>query len=263
MKTTRISPWISVPLPNPEACARLICFPYAGAAAGIFHGWAYYLPSEIELWAVELPGRGSRVSEASFTSMPDLVDATAEALAPYLDLPFAFYGHSMGSMIAFELTRTLRNRYGIEPCRLVVSGRRAPHIPDTDPPSYNLPEAMLVEKLRRMNGTPREVLEHAEIMRLLVPILRADFEVCQTYRYESGIPLSVPIDAYGGVEDDGETPDLLEEWGLHTTGEFSLQLLHGDHFFLHSAQEDLLKMLSEQMRQVVNHAKSSLCVSFA
>jgi len=213
----------------------------------MFHGWPAHLPDRVELWAIELPGRGSRLSEPAFTNMQPLADAAAAAIAPYLDTPFVLFGHSMGATISFELARRLRDKYHLAPERLIVSGRRAPHILDNDKPTYNLPEPALIDKLRRMNGTPPEILEDAEIMRFLLPILRADFSVCQTYRYRSAEPLSMPISAYGGTEDDGETPDLLEEWGLQTEAEFSLRLFPGNHFFLHSAQRQFLRTLSEDL----------------
>jgi len=226
----------------------------------MYHNWPSQLPGDVELWAVELPGRGSRLSEPPFKSMGPLVDAAAQALAPHLDLPFALFGHSMGAMISFELTRRLRD-YGSTPFGLFVSGRRAPHILDEDPPTYNLPEPLLIDKLRRMNGTPRQVLEDTEMMRFLLPILRADFSVCQTYRYQSGPPLDVPITAYGGTEDDGETPDLLEEWRHHTTAELSLRLLPGNHFFLHSSQQALLRMLSGELNVLVDRVETCSLLS--
>jgi len=256
IRTIKISPWVSIPSPNPAARIRLVCFPYAGGAASIFHSWPSQLPEEVEVWAVELPGRGSRIGEPAFTSMAPLIEAAARFLAPYLDPPFVFFGHSMGAMIAFELARKLRDDYGFEPSRLLVSGRRAPHIPDLDRPCYDLPQPELIQKLRRMKGTPQELLEDPEMMDLLIPILRADFSICQTHRYQPGERLPVPIAAFGGIEDDEETPDLLEEWARHTTQEFSLRLLPGNHFFLHSSQRLLMAMLSEELRQVLRDTLS-------
>jgi medium-chain acyl-[acyl-carrier-protein] hydrolase len=191
------------------------------------------------------------LSEPPFVSLPPLVGAVAEAMPPLLDGPFAFFGHSMGAIIAFELARYLRRAYGREPHALFASGRRAPHVPDTDPDTYDLPHDEFIEELRRIDGTPTEVLEHAELMELMIPLLRADFQLVQTYEYIEGDPLQCPIFAYGGLQDGEETRELMSRWKEQTISRFKLHMLPGDHFFLRSSQTLLLEMLARDLYEVV------------
>jgi len=143
MKATLDSPWILRPRVRPGAKVRLFAFPYSGASASIFFSWAEPLPRTIELVAVQLPGRGARLSEPSFTHMTELIDALALAMLPFLDRPFALFGHSLGAVIAFELTRRLRATGANLPVHLLVSGHTAPKIEDRRPPSTPCPTIVL------------------------------------------------------------------------------------------------------------------------
>jgi medium-chain acyl-[acyl-carrier-protein] hydrolase len=234
---------------NPQARMRLFCFPYAGGRDLIFRGWQEELPSFVEVCPVELPGRGRRLREAPFTRLTALVEDLGRDIVPYLDKPFAFFGHSMGAMISFELAQLLRREQGMTPAHLFVSGRRAPHVPEQSPTTYNLPEPEFLEELRRLNGTPREVLEHAELIQLTLPLLRADFEVVQTYDYKPLPPLSCPLTAFGGLQDVEVRREYLEAWRECTTGPFTLRMMPGDHFFLHTTRRLLLQVLAQQLQQ--------------
>jgi medium-chain acyl-[acyl-carrier-protein] hydrolase len=229
--------WIRCFKPNPSAKLRLFCFPYAGGNAAIFRTWV--LP-EVEVYAIQLPGRSDRLSEPPFTQLMPLVNALAPILVPYCDRPYAFFGHSMGALLAFELAR----RYS--PQHLWVSGRRAPQV-DNSQVLHTLSDAAFLAELRAMNGTPSQVLENAELMQIFLPILRADFSVCETYRYEEKMLLDCPISAFGGVDDATEPPLLLEGWRSQTRGDFSLHLLSGDHFFLQTQQQALLAQLADRL----------------
>ena len=251
-RTAATTPWLVCPKPNPAAALRLFCFPYAGGGAGIFHRWAEHLPASVELYAVQLPGRGSRLLEPALKSLPVAVRAAHKALLPHLDKPFAFFGHSMGATIGFELARLLSQEHNIEPAHLFVSGRRAPHLPDHERVTYHLDEPEFVEELRRLNGTPKEVLQHPELMQLLLPALRADFEMIQTYVYIPGTPLGCVITAFGGLEDKNVTREHIAAWREHTNGRFSLQMLSGDHFFIHDARTAVVEALSQELQQVVS-----------
>ncbi|HEY9797280.1 MAG TPA: thioesterase II family protein [Leptolyngbyaceae cyanobacterium] len=245
--TSTFDTWVSWHKPNPQASLRLFCFPYAGGAALTFRTWPDSLAMALEVCPVELPGRGKRITSAPFTRLQPLVQAIAQALLPHLDKPFAFFGHSMGGLVSFELARLLRKKYGLNPAHLFVSGYRAPQVPDPDPPIHALPEPEFLEELRRLNGTPEAVLENAELMQLLLPALRADFAVIETYAYIPESPLDCPITAFGGLQDREVSCDDLEAWREQTNAAFSLQMLPGDHFFLHSAQPLLLQSLSQKL----------------
>lgn len=245
--TSTFKSWVTCPKPNPQANLRLFCFPYAGGSSLIFRKWSESLPSTVEVCPVELPGRGSQMKLAPFTRLESLVEALTLALKPHLDKQFAFFGHSMGALISFELARLLRKQYTLEPVHLFVSGRRAPQIPNTKPPIHTLGDSEFKEELRRLNGTPKAVLENAELMELLVPIVRADFAVLETYVYSYDPPLDFPIAVFGGLEDTEAKYEELEAWREQTNSGFSLQMLPGDHFFINSAQSLLLESLKGKL----------------
>ena len=245
-----LNPWVMRSRPAPAARLRLFCFPYAGGGAHAFREWERELPPFVEVCGVQPPGRGSRVTERPFAEAGPLVRAASDALLPYLDLPYAFFGHSMGALVAFETAREYRRRGLPGPARLFVSGRRAPQLPRADPPTHELPEAEFTEELRRLNGTPQEVLNNTELMKLMIPLLRADFSVTATYRYTPEPPLECPITAYGGLADEDAGREQLEPWREQTAAEFTLRVLPGDHFFLHSQQPLLLRTLAQELERL-------------
>jgi len=249
MKTTQIfNSYVTCPKPNPQASLRLFCFPYAGGSSLIFRTWANSLPKSVEVCPVELPGRGTQMKSSLFTRMEPLVDAIAPIILPYLDKPFAFFGHSMGGLLSFELAQNLRKEHGKKPVQLFVSASRAPQIASPKAPIHALPETKFKEELRRLNGTPASVLENTELMQLLTPILRADFAVLETYVYAQEPPLECPITAFGGLEDQEVSLQELEGWRSQTQNSFQLQMFSGDHFFIHSVQSLLLENLAKYLK---------------
>jgi medium-chain acyl-[acyl-carrier-protein] hydrolase len=245
--STPLDAWVRRQASNPQARLRLFCFPYAGGSASVFHSWAAALRSDVELNAVQLPGRENRLLDPPFIRLALLVEALAQILPPYLDRPYAFFGHSMGALIGFELARLFRKQGSPGPACLIVSGHRAPHLPDRRPPIHHLPDARFIEELRRLNGTPEEVLQHEELRDLLLPVLRADFAVCETYLYAPEQPLDCPIFVIGGEQDPEVSQDELAAWQLHTRGAFTLHMIPGDHFFLHSARPLLLNAVNRAL----------------
>ena|ERR1700749_1436418 len=231
---------------------RLFCFPYAGGSSAIFQRWQAALPDAVEVWPAQLPGRGTRLSETPYKESRPLVGELCDQIAPHLDKPFAFFGHSMGALIAFELARELRRRGHPLPLCLYVSGRSAPQLESRDAPKHDLPEEEFIAELRKLNGTPKEILENAELIRIMSPLLRADFAVCETYRYESEPPLACPVAAFGGLQDFEVGRERIAAWREQTSGAFSLRMLPGDHFFLNSHSTLLLQLLTQDLRQVVS-----------
>jgi medium-chain acyl-[acyl-carrier-protein] hydrolase len=237
----------------------MFCFPYAGGGASAYRGWARLLPADVEVCPVQLPGRESRLREPPFDSSELLIQALVEALQPWLrDLPFVFFGHSMGAMIAFELARELRRRGQALPQHLFVSGRRAPQIPYEDEPIHALPEPEFIEKLRELEGTPEEVLQHEELMRLLIPVLRADFAVNETYVYRQEEPFDVGISFFGGLGDKEVNRDHGAAWKEHTRGRFRLRMLPGGHFFLHGCKDMVLEAIARDLAEVLSQAPQRL-----
>jgi len=246
-KTLGPPPWFQVQ-PDSMARFRLFCFPYAGGSSGIFRPWSRQIQRHVEVVPALLPGRESRLREPACTRVEPLVESLAREIVPYLDRPFAFFGHSMGAIISFELARRLRWERRIEPEHLFISGRRAPQLMDQDPEIHDLPEAEFVAAVGRLQGTPREILEHAELMQMLIPLLRADFAVCTTYTYSHCTPLRCPMTVLGGLHDETVTRAQLEPWCLQTTGGCRVHMLEGDHFFINHQQAAILSIIMQTLR---------------
>ncbi len=205
----------------------------------MFRRWQRQFPFQVDLVTVHLPGRGRRITEPFATEFSPLVRTLAGLIAeevqvaPGIRVPFAFYGHSMGAGIAFELARELWRRYTIEPAHLFVSGRRAPQWPHEDAGLRNLSHDEFLETVRRLNGTPKELLENPEWTEVFLPLLRSDFALIETYKYSSERPLSCAITAYCGTEDHGTPLESVRAWKEQTTSKFTLHEVPGDHFFIH------------------------------
>lgn len=245
--TQPANPWLYYFQPNRKASVRLICFPYAGGSALVYRTWAQKLPANVEVVAIQLPGRATRMQEPPISKLTDLVEPIASALAPILDKPFAFFGHSMGALIAFEVARFFRRQERALPRHMFVSGRQAPQLKSEHAPLYNLPKEELLAELQNLEGTPREVLDHPELMELMLPILRSDFSICDTYEYKEEAPLACPITAFGGLQDSDVSRQRIEQWREQTTATFTLRMFQGNHFFLHSSETLLVNLLATQL----------------
>lgn len=224
--------------PNPQAELRLFCFPYAGGGASIYTAWQKRFSARVEVCPVQLPGRENRMFESPVSSISQLIPQLADELAGYLGQPFIFFGHSMGALIGFELARELRRRKQPLPQKLIVSAKAAPHVARRKAYSYASSDEQLIAELRELNGTPEEVLNNRELMALLLPAIRADFELVTCYAYQEEEPLSCPVLALGGTEDKDVPPEELRAWQEMTTGGFSMQLFKGDHFYLFQENKD-------------------------
>jgi medium-chain acyl-[acyl-carrier-protein] hydrolase len=209
------------------------------------------LDQDVELWAVNLPGRESSLTARRFTDLRELVDALCSSFVPCLDAPYAFFGHSMGALIAFELARRLRIDAVIGPEHLVLSGFRAPHLPDRHPPVHHLDDEELLVRLKSLGGTPPEVLREPELMELMLPLLRADLSICETYSYIDDDPLPCSLTVFGGADDREVERDELAAWERHVDGRFALNVFPGGHFFLQSVQGLVLRILARDLHDVV------------
>ena len=228
-----------------SALPRLFCFPYGGGNAVIFQQWQSLLENQVHVYPVQLPGRGMRLQEPSYTELEPLIEELAKVCLPYLDRPYYLFGHSMGALIAYELACYLQKNKQSSPRHLIVSGFRAPHLPNSKPPIHSLPTQQFVAEIAKMNGTPREILENPEYLELFLPSLRADFQLCETYTYQKKEPLQAPLTAFGGKEDPEVTIDMLAEWKHHTSCQFRLIRFPGDHFFIHQEEKAVVKQIGK------------------
>lgn len=247
MTVERLSPWFLKIGPDGPVRLRMFCFPYAGGGISSYRRWTALVDAGVELCAVQLPGHEDRYAEPAFTRLSDLIPPLAEALAPHLLRPFAFFGHSMGALIAFELARELRRSGRPAPQHLFVSARRAPHLARTRRALHTLPDQELRAELRSLDGTPPAVLENDELMELVLPILRADFAICETYACDPGDPLDVPIGMFGGEDDSETTPREIDLWRQHSRRPGRLRLFPGGHFFLHEHAAALAEAMIQDL----------------
>lgn len=240
--------WIDAPRRNPKAVCRLFCVPYAGGTGLVYRPWLKALPDFIEVLPLQLPGRGARIKEPLMNNLLEIAARMVNELAPlFLEKPCALFGHSLGATICFEIARKLRAAYGVSPFLLMVSGRQAPHLRDRDGPSYHLDDAAFIERVQRLNGMPKEVMESQELMDLLVPMLRADFQAVEAYEYRPGPPLECPIVAFGGRQDADITQEDIAAWGQYTTSNFGFQMYAGGHFFLREQEAELLRDVKREL----------------
>jgi len=248
------NPWLVWPRPNPNARLRLFCFPYAGGGSSIYRHWTNKLQTDLEIISIELPGRGTRIREEPLNRLAPLVEAAAQAMIPHLNKPYAFFGHSMGALLSFEMARYLRRHHPqvLAPSHLFVSGRCAPQCDTGRLLVHNLAESELVKEIQRLNGTPPEILADPELRALVLPVLRADFAVWDTYVYEQEEPLACPISAYGGLQDPDMTRAQIAEWGEQTSASFRISMFPGDHFFIHADEALLLHTMARELSEVIS-----------
>lgn len=243
-------PWLIPLCSRPGAPVRVYCLPYAGAGAGSYRHWPSELPDWFEPVAVRLPGRESRLRERPHERMDDLIAALTSQV--YADVGkvrrYAVFGHSLGALTAFELVRALRDRGAAPPAHLFVSGRCAPHVPDTVTRIAHLPDAEFLAAVRAFGGMPAEVFATPDLVELLMPALRADFRVAESYRYRPGPPLDVPLTVLGSWEDPTTTPSQLAAWSAQTSRPFHLEMFHGDHFFVHAHRSEVLAELTRHLK---------------
>lgn len=240
--------WLAPRRARAGAAVRLLALPYAGGDGSIFASWFERLPWEIELCPVLLPGRGRRALEPAYAALGPLVGALADALAPELGGRFALFGHSLGALVSFELTRELRRRGRPLPCHLLVSGRPAPQLPARYPPLAYLPDAELLAQLHRRYGyaLPEDDGQLDELLDVMLPTLRRDVTVSDAYVHAEEAPLACPITAFGGLDDATVTRDELRAWQHQTAGRFEIRQVPGGHFYLES--EFLIRFVGDLLR---------------
>lgn len=239
------SGWVLPASIPPHRRASVFCFPYAGGGASYYRAWAPLARGGVAFVPVQPPGREERFTEAPFDRLESLVSAAADGLGPLLGTPYALFGHSMGALVAFELAHELLRRGAPQPLHLFVSGAPAPQRSHEVPAIHHLPREEFIRALVRYRGMPDEVLQHQELMDLMIPRLRADFAVTGTYVYPGHPPLPIPITAFGGADDETVTPPMIEAWREQTAEAFARRIFPGGHFFLTEHARDVIATIEK------------------
>jgi medium-chain acyl-[acyl-carrier-protein] hydrolase len=255
------------PQPRPHAARRLVCLPHAGGGTSVFRDWPTRLPADVELVTVRLPGRESRILERPYSSWTTLVDVVADALAREIPPPYVLFGHSLGGMLAYELTtRALptgplsaappsRSAAGPAaapsalrlPERLILAGCRAPDVPSPHPGLHDLPGDRFAADLAALAGSPPEVLRNRALLGLLEPMLRADLKLAQTWPWREPLPLPVPLTAFDASDDSMAPPEAVAGWRRYAPRGMRAHHLPGGHFALHEHPESFLALLHDEL----------------
>lgn len=229
--------------PQHRPKCRLLCFPFAGGSSRVFQSWPPLVSKSIEIWGAELRGHGSRVFEYPHTHMDTLIEECLRDLQAQIRGPIALFGHSIGATIAFELARKLRSIDSVRLKGLFVSGCQAPHIPQTRT-LRGSSDDVLLEHLGRI-GSPAYSIDDAQLKRLILGILRADFEIAETYRFAFSEPLNCDLTVIGGADDEGVPPACLDQWRRYAGMSFEVKILPGNHFFIDSDPSAVCKIVAD------------------
>lgn len=242
------SSWL-IKKPGESHRMHLYCFSYAGGNAATYMPWQSVIDPSIEICGVQLPGRGHRYSESPFTSLPALVKVLAQIIITHSDLPFAFFGHSLGGLLEFEVARYLQLHQLPTPVILFASGCNAPQYREVDQHIHTLQDAELIAVLKDYNGTPQQILADRELMAMLLPAIRADFSLSANYQYQPGPPLTCPIVVLAGTRDELQTRNQLSGWAKETTGPCETHWFEGDHFFIESDRNKVIDCVNAKLTQ--------------
>ena len=221
---------------------RVFCFPYAGGSANAYRGWARAISPHVDVFAVELPGRSTRFNETPIAVLDDLVDALLPIVAPHMDVPTLFFGHSNGALLSYALAVALQRQGLPLPQRMILSAKPPPHRDDREM-LHTLPAPQLAEKLRSLNGTPHQILDDPMLFDLFLPSLRADLALSETYRHEHSEPLPCAVTLLSGSADTLAAPAVVAEWQRYFSAQADMHVIEGDHFFIHNAKQQVLRIL--------------------
>jgi surfactin synthase thioesterase subunit len=244
---TAESNWIRVWPARQTPTIRLVCFPYAGAGASMCNGWTDHLAADIDLLAVQLPGRETRLREEPLREFGPLKKALESVLPPYLDLPMALLGYSFGGTIAFEVARQMLG-HEVPPCHLFVGAAVAPQADRGIEPISHLPDEQFLAAIQEnFGGIPPQLVGHDELLQLVLPALRADMHCIENYNYQPAPPLPCPITAFGGTDDTVASLAALGGWQAQTSSTFTHRMFPGGHFFIRERTPQVMRMVSDKL----------------
>jgi len=245
----RFNKWITCPEARPEARFRLFCLPFAGGGASIYRNWSGGLGPDVEVCAIQLPGRENRISDPAISALRPLSETVAHQLALHTSKPYFFYGHSMGGLLAFEILRCFQEQGYALPLTAFIGAHRAPHLPQRRPSFTGMHDSEFIKNISAFGGFEPEILANRELLDFLLPTLRADFEVCDGYQYESSSPLECPLVAFSGINDPEVPPADMDPWSEHSAYALRHVSLSAGHFFLKTHRDELLAHLVHFMSE--------------
>ncbi|GAU67592.1 thioesterase [Streptomyces sp. NBRC 110611] len=243
--------WIRRFHPAPDSAVQLVCLPHAGGSASAYFRMSEALAPSVEVLAVQYPGRQDRRWEAPARSVDELARSVAGALKGRLDRPVAVFGHSMGAAVAFELTRLLEREHGAPPVALFASGRRAPSCVRQEEPLRTASDDDVVAEMKRLSGTDARILEDADLLRIFLPVIRADYAVAGSYRCEPGARVRCPVTVLVGDADPEAGLEEARTWREHTSGDFEMHVYPGGHFYLDDYRSSVANVVSDVLLPVV------------
>lgn len=236
---------------NPQADVRLFCFHHSGGAASFYFPWVESLSSNIELLAIQLPGRENRFSEPLMNDLKDILNSLTEAFHVYKDKPFFTFGHSLGALIAFEFALSIRNHYAVSPCHMIISSTKAPHLPFRMKPLSNLDHNTLKKELEIYNGIDERIRQNDELLNLFLPIIKSDFSIYESHHYAKSEPFSCDILAISGGDDKTVTTEEILAWSDYTMGKFKHLSFPGGHFYLKEHQKQIIEIINQIGNQYI------------
>ncbi|WMS87311.1 thioesterase II family protein [Pleionea litopenaei] len=252
-----------LPQSRPDAKLNLICFPYAGGSAASYINWIKFLPSEVQLIIAQPPGRADRIFEKPHTTMQDMIDELMGEFPKFTTCPYIMFGHSLGSRVAFEILKKSHELKLEKPRHFIASASRGPHVLPREDTFFDLNDDEFKSELANINGTPLEILENSELMELLLPLLRADFTIADTYINHDKVQFNCPLSIFGGTEDRNITKSDLLSWGNFFSQEPSLYYIKGDHFYIDKNIYELSIKLRLIINQTLNGLESTQKISLA
>ncbi|MEN3614746.1 alpha/beta fold hydrolase [Plantactinospora sp. ZYX-F-223] len=228
----------------PDSRVQLVCFPHAGGSASFYFPMSEALAPVVEVLSIQYPGRQDRRREQCLDKIEDMADQVLRTLRPQIDTPVAFFGHSMGAVIAYEVARRLEHEAGVTLAALFASGRRAPSR-SREEALHLRGEASIIAELRALSGTNAALLDDEELRQMILPAVRADYRAIERYRHRPGPELSCPMYVLVGASDPRTTRDEADAWRQHTTGEFTVQVFPGGHFYLTEVASRVIGAISD------------------
>jgi len=236
------SPWFTHYGYSPQGKMRVFAFPYSGAGVSAYHQWAEaFQQQKIDFIGVQAPGRENRLQEAPMQDLSLMVKHLVLTIKPLTDKPFVFFGHSLGALVAFELARALRKYKLPLPAHLFVSAFRSPELPNTNKALHQLDDEAFIAGIREYDNTPEDVLSNKALMQMLLPMIRADFRMNETYQYQEASPLPIPITVFKGDNDHFSKKEQMSNWQQHTIADFNEITYQGGHFFLNEHKAAMSK----------------------